>query len=121
MNQTRIPTWKILALLMMFVPVGLLAQAQTINGTVTDIATGEPLPGVTVIVKNTTVGAVTDFEGNYTIQAATGSTLVFSYIGYGTEEVVVDERIVISSSSVVCSPSCTSITILSSTTTSSVP
>jgi len=55
-------------------------QAQTITGTVSD-ATG-PLPGANVLVKNTTNGTQTDFDGNYTITADSDATLVFSYIGY---------------------------------------
>src|SRR6056297_3953071 len=55
-------------------------QAQTITGTVSD-ATG-PLPGANVLVKNTTNGTQTDFDGNYTITADSDATLLFSYIGY---------------------------------------
>ena len=55
-------------------------QAQTITGTVSD-ATG-PLPGANVLVKGTTNGTQTDFDGNYTITAESDATLVFSYIGY---------------------------------------
>ncbi|CAN0567877.1 unnamed protein product, partial [Ectocarpus sp. 12 AP-2014] len=55
-------------------------QAQTITGTVSD-ATG-PLPGANVLVKGTTNGTQTDFDGNYTITAETDANLVFSYIGY---------------------------------------
>jgi TonB-linked SusC/RagA family outer membrane protein len=62
-------------------------QAQTITGTVSD-ATG-PLPGANVLVKGTTNGTQTDFDGNYTIDADTEATLVFSYIGYKTAQVPV--------------------------------
>jgi len=55
-------------------------QAQTITGTVSD-ALG-PLPGVNVLVKNTTNGTQTDFDGNYSINADSDATLVFSYIGF---------------------------------------
>ncbi|GAL89061.1 SusC/RagA family TonB-linked outer membrane protein [Jejuia pallidilutea] len=61
-----------------------------ISGNVQDNS-GFPIPGVNVIVKNTTKGAVTDFDGNFTIvDVPTGSILVFSYIGYVTKEVTVN-------------------------------
>lgn len=66
----------------------LFAQNKTIKGKVTD-ERGEGLPGASVIVKGSTSGASTDNNGNYTISAATGSTLVVSYIGYINKEVVV--------------------------------
>ena len=58
------------------------AQEKTVTGNVSD-ATG-PLPGVTVIIKGTKTGAQTDFDGNYSIKAATGSVLQFSFIGMKT-------------------------------------
>lgn len=61
----------------------------TVTGNVTD-ETGAPLPGASVIVKGTTNGTQTDFDGNYTITAAEDATLVFSYIGYSTQEVSVN-------------------------------
>ncbi|GAA4270851.1 SusC/RagA family TonB-linked outer membrane protein [Aquimarina gracilis] len=64
------------------------AQQQNISGTVTD-DTGIPLPGVNIIVKSTTNGTQTDFDGNYSIEANRGSVLVFSYVGFATQEVVV--------------------------------
>ncbi|QHV95918.1 SusC/RagA family TonB-linked outer membrane protein [Spirosoma endbachense] len=70
---------------------------QTINGQVTDGATGNGLPGVSVVVKGTSRGTTTDGEGNYRVNVPdqnTGSTLtlVFSFIGYTTQEVVVGNR-----------------------------
>ena len=62
-----------------------------ISGTVTD-ATGA-LPGVNVVVQGTTTGTVTDFDGNYSINAPEGATnLVFSYIGYTTQQVPISGR-----------------------------
>jgi len=60
------------------------AQEKTIMGTVTD-PDNVPLPGVNILVRGTTTGTQTDFDGNYAIQAAEGQTLSFSYIGYATE------------------------------------
>ncbi len=60
-----------------------------VSGTVTD-ADGQPLPGANIVVKGTTNGTQTDFDGNYTISAAPDATLVFSYIGFATREVPVN-------------------------------
>lgn len=68
------------------------AQNMTVKGVVKDAKTGEVLPGVNVIVKNTTKGDVTDFDGNYTIaNVPKGAILVFSYLGYISKEVTVDK------------------------------
>jgi TonB-linked SusC/RagA family outer membrane protein len=65
---------------------------QTITGKVTDDA-GEGLPGVSVVLKGTTVGTVTDQDGNYSISVPDGSAvLVFSFIGFISEEVAVGNR-----------------------------
>ena len=61
----------------------------TITGTVSDNI-GAPLPGANIVVKGTTDGTQTDFDGNYTISAATDATLVFSYIGFATQEIAVN-------------------------------
>jgi len=63
-------------------------QDKTVSGRIID-PTGDPLPGVNVVIKGTTRGVVSDMDGNYLITAPTGSTLVFSYIGYISEEMVV--------------------------------
>lgn len=63
-------------------------SAQEVKGTVLD-DTSQPLPGVSVVVKGTTTGTTTDFDGNYSINANTGDVLVFSYVGYDTQEVIV--------------------------------
>ncbi|OAB78620.1 vWA domain-containing protein [Cochleicola gelatinilyticus] len=65
--------------------VQLHAQNVTITGIVTDEG-GLPLPGANVILKGTTNGTQTDFDGNYSINAAVGQTLVFSYIGFNSVE-----------------------------------
>jgi len=61
------------------------AQERTVSGTVTDQA-GMPIPGVSVLVKGTTTGTQTDFDGKFQIQASPQQTLVFTYIGMGTKE-----------------------------------
>ncbi|GGG36332.1 SusC/RagA family TonB-linked outer membrane protein [Croceivirga lutea] len=63
-------------------------QAQTVSGTVSD--SNGPLPGASVVVKGTTNGTQTDFDGNYTLNDVdSGATIVFSYIGYSTQEIAV--------------------------------
>lgn len=64
------------------------AQEKTITGTVQDNA-GLPLPGVNILVKNTNTGTQSDFDGNYSIKTSVGKTLVFSYIGFTPQEIVV--------------------------------
>lgn len=70
----------ILTLLLAFVVQITFAQQQTVTGTVTD-ESGIPLPGVNIILKGTSTGVQTDFDGNYSIQAFQGDILVFSFIG----------------------------------------
>ena len=72
----------------------LYAQEMTITGTVTD-ETGMALPGVNIIIKGTTVGVQSDFDGNYSIQASRGQILVFSFIGLQTAEYTINQNSVI--------------------------
>jgi len=78
---------KILSLLiLLFVLFAANAQTQTISGTVSE-ASGEPLVGVSILVKGTTYGTVTDMDGNFTMRVAEdATTLVVSYIGMKTLE-----------------------------------
>ncbi len=70
--------------------------AQTIVGTVTDGESGDALPGVNILAKGTSTGTVTDIEGKYRITVADEvTTLVFSSIGYTTQEVAINRRSVI--------------------------
>ena len=65
------------------------ADVLTVSGIVTSEVDGEPLIGVTVSIKGTGTGTVTDFEGRYSIEVEEGTTLVFSYTGFKTKEMVV--------------------------------
>tara|TARA_B110000914_G_scaffold56128_1_gene48754 strand:- start:2411 stop:5467 length:3057 start_codon:yes stop_codon:yes gene_type:complete len=71
-------------LLIVMLLIGSLTFGQSIKGVVTD-ADGS-LPGVSITIKGTTTGVQTDFDGNYAINASQGDVLVFSYLGYTTEE-----------------------------------
>jgi TonB-linked SusC/RagA family outer membrane protein len=90
---------KLFLLISLFVFAGasLLAQTKVITGTVTSATEGEgALPGVTVQVKGTTIGTLTDLNGKYSVTApATATTLVFSYIGYETQEIEIAGQSVI--------------------------
>ncbi len=81
-------------LLLCFVTSFVTAQSTEVSGTVTD-NTGEPIYGVNVIVKGTAIGAVTDFDGNYTIsipEVDEKTTLSFIFIGFKTVDQVVNGR-----------------------------
>ncbi|MDO7172804.1 TonB-dependent receptor [Mariniflexile sp. AS56] len=65
--------------------------AQNITGTVKD-PSGIPLPGVNIVVKGTTNGTTSDFDGKYTINATPTATLVFSYIGYNSATIDINNR-----------------------------
>ena len=84
---------KPLALVFLFLlclsPSGVMAQSVT--GTVNDEA-GEPIIGATVKVQGSNAGAITDFNGNFSIQAASNATLSISYVGYVTQQVNVGGR-----------------------------
>ncbi|MFH5832175.1 SusC/RagA family TonB-linked outer membrane protein [Halalkalibaculum sp. DA3122] len=68
-------------------------QMETVRGTVTDAGTGETLPGVNVLVKGTTTGTSTDSEGGFELNVPSlQDTLVFSFIGYQTQEVPINGR-----------------------------
>ena len=68
------------------------AQNIDVSGNVND-TTGIPIPGVNVIVKNTNIGTITDFDGNFSItNIKIGSTIVVSYIGYITKEIVIADN-----------------------------
>jgi TonB-dependent starch-binding outer membrane protein SusC len=67
-----------------------LAQNRTVSGTVKDKSTGDPVPGVSVLVKNTSTGTITDGDGKYNIEVSSDQDiLVFSFVGYAKQEVAV--------------------------------
>lgn len=68
--------------------VSFVSSAQEVTGTVYDDQ-NVPLPGASVLIKGTTTGVITDFDGNYTIEANVGDILVFSYVGFNSQEATV--------------------------------
>lgn len=74
-------------LFILLLPTVLAAQEITVKGTVLEEESNEPLPGVSVLVKGTAKGTVTDFDGVFELTANKGEILVFSYVGMQTQEV----------------------------------
>lgn len=70
-------------------------EQQTITGIVISEGSGMPLPGVSIVEKGTSNGAVTDFDGNYSIEVAENAILVFSYIGFATMEVAINGQTIV--------------------------
>ena len=84
-KSIRSKFWLLLVCLVSSIAVS--AQSFEANGKVIDAADQQPIPGVAVVVKGTTLGTVTDFDGNFAIKVENGQTLVFSFIGYSTVEI----------------------------------
>lgn len=81
---------KFLRAFVFLISLSTFGQNLTIQGTVKDNGTNQPLPGVNILVKNTTKGVISDFDGNYTItDVPINSVLVFSYIGFSAQEITV--------------------------------
>ncbi|MFL1013108.1 SusC/RagA family TonB-linked outer membrane protein [Flavisericum labens] len=79
-------TTKSLLFFMLALPVFLFGQ-NSLKGTVTEQSTSLPLPGVNVVVKGTSNGTATDFDGLYEIEVNNGDVLVFTFVGYQTKEI----------------------------------
>ncbi len=84
-----------ITLLLLLCSVAFFGQDINVKGVVKDAATGETLPGVSVVVKGTSVGTETDFDGMYQLKnVKKGSTLIFSYLGMQTKEVVANKEVI---------------------------
>jgi TonB-linked SusC/RagA family outer membrane protein len=79
----------LIAVFTFVVSISAQAQEKSISGNVTSQSDGSTLPGVSVVIKGTTTGTETDFDGNYSIKASVGEILRFSFIGMKTKEVTV--------------------------------
>lgn len=92
----RYAMFGVLAQCILFVSVATAQQPITVTGQVTSADDGAALPGVSVLIKGTSLGTSTDADGRYTIEVADGNaTLVFSYISYVTQEITVASQSVI--------------------------
>ncbi|WP_420579664.1 SusC/RagA family TonB-linked outer membrane protein [Reichenbachiella sp.] len=97
MKKNILKTLGTVLLVLFLIQLGLPAQAQSvITGTITASDEEGGLPGVSILEKGTSNGTVTDFDGNYSLKVGSGSTLVISYIGYTTQEVVVGNQSTVS-------------------------
>ncbi len=89
-------TYAFLSLLMVGLLFSVVAIGQptspiNVNGSVTD-SSGEPIIGANILIKDTSSGTVTDFDGNFVIEAPGNGVLTISYIGYLTQEVAIQNR-----------------------------
>ncbi len=89
MKKTK--SFILVALCFMLSAVTAWAQSRVITGTVTD-DTNQPLPGVAVVIPGTTIGTVTDFEGNYSLNVGDAKKISFSFIGFTNHEEVINGR-----------------------------
>ncbi len=67
-------------------------QNKTVTGTIVGADDNLPIPGVNIVVKGTSTGTVSDFDGNYSIKVPTNGVLVFSYLGFVTKEITVGNQ-----------------------------
>ncbi|BDC98262.1 TonB-dependent receptor [Persicobacter psychrovividus] len=79
----------LLSLMLLFTAFTVFAQGKVVSGTVTAEESGEPIPGVNVLIKGTASGTITDIDGNYSINASGNDVIIFTFIGLATEEVKV--------------------------------
>ncbi len=86
MNGRQFLKEALLTLMCMMGALSVWAQQIAVKGVVRDAADNSPIPGVSVVVKNTTRGTITDFNGNFSVNANEGDVLVFSFIGYTNQE-----------------------------------
>ncbi len=82
----------LLLLLLLLVGTSAWAQEVRVSGRVTSADDGSPLPGVNIAEKGTSNGTITDANGNYGLSVKSGSTLIFSFVGYTSQEVEVGAR-----------------------------
>ena len=90
-NTLRMKVFALAFFTLLLCSMNSYAQSITVTGVVSD-ATGESLPGVSVAVKGTTNGTITDLDGKYSLDVKKNATLVFSYIGMKTQELNVAGR-----------------------------
>ena len=91
-NQLKRNRFRFLFSMIVLFSFPAFAQTSMVTGTVSSEEDGMPLPGVNVIEKGTTNGVVTNMDGEYSIEVSEDATLVFSYLGFQTQEVQVNSR-----------------------------
>jgi len=73
-------------------PIQAQSENIKITGNVVDLEDGQGLPGVNIIIQGTTFGTISDVQGNYVLEAPDNGTLVFSFVGYLSQEVAIAGR-----------------------------
>lgn len=90
------PRWKMIACWIWFLPMAIAftsyAQRRPVEGKITDASDGSAITGASILVKSTTRGTISDVNGNFSIDAAQGETLVISFIGYQSQEITLDNQ-----------------------------
>jgi len=87
MNEKRF----LLLFFFLIITLGIFAQDVQVKGKVID-DNGDTLPGVSIVIEGTTRGAITDMDGKYSITVGANSTLLFSYVGYATQRINVNDQ-----------------------------
>lgn len=88
-KKATLSFWRLFLLMVAFNSgLSLFAQTQTVSGVVLD-EFGDPVIGVSVLVKGTTTGIITDVDGNFTVSANNGDVLLIKYLGYKDQEIKV--------------------------------
>ncbi|WP_372758065.1 SusC/RagA family TonB-linked outer membrane protein [Mariniflexile sp.] len=87
---------KLALVALLFFNIAVFAQTKTVSGTVVSATDNIPIPGVNVIVMNTSKGTTTDFDGGFKIDVKSGDALQFSYIGFVTQVVIIKDQKTIS-------------------------
>ena len=85
----------ILLLFCAFLTLSVYSQ-NSLDGKVTSVDSSDPIAGVNVVVKGTSTGTATDFDGNFSIEVGDGDILVFSYVGYSTQEITYNGQLSLS-------------------------
>ena len=81
--------YRLLLGVLFLVPLMVSAQQVQITGKVTEAGSGDPIPGVNVVVKGSTIGTITDMDGGFSLEVNEGSVLLISFIGYTQKEITV--------------------------------
>jgi TonB-dependent starch-binding outer membrane protein SusC len=85
----------ILPFILFFLSTIVFGQDQIVEGRVIDALTNQPMPGATILIKGTTTGTTTDFDGNFSLATSSNDILLISYLGYLTSEVNVSSEMLI--------------------------
>lgn len=91
-HYPRRPLRTALVLFLIALPLVMLAQTNTVRGKVTDATTGEPIPGVNILVRGTQTGTITDADGRFIVDATPSDVLIASFIGYARTEISVGQQ-----------------------------